>query len=93
MQVRPFHPDDAPALAELYGRSVRELGDRDYSPEQVAASAGLAPAPQQLIDLMDGGRARWVAADAEDRPLAFADPEADGRIRLSRLRRSQQAVM
>ena len=39
MLVRPFSPDDAPALAELYRDSARGLGPQAYSPAQIAVWA------------------------------------------------------
>jgi putative acetyltransferase len=71
---------DARPLADLYMRSVVELGARHYSPEQIAAWASLAPAADRLDSIMGDGRTRLVAVDAEDRPLAFADLETDGHI-------------
>lgn len=78
--VRPYRPDDAPALSDLYRRSVLELGPRGYAPEQVAAWAKLAPSPERLQALMADGRLRLVWADDDDPPLAFADLEGDGHI-------------
>jgi len=80
MQVRPFHPDDAPSLADLYVRSVRGIGLRHYLPEQVAAWAGLGPSAERLCALMEDGRMRWLAVGEGGGPLAFADLEPDGHI-------------
>lgn len=68
------------ALAEVYVRSVREIGRRYYSPEQIAAWNSLAPTPDRLGVLAADGRTRLIAADAMDRPVAFADLEPDGHI-------------
>ncbi len=77
---RPYRPEDAPVLADVYVRSVRGIGARDYTPEQVEAWAGLGPSPRRLDALMRDGRTRLVAADGDDRPVAFADLEPDGHI-------------
>ncbi len=78
--VRDYRPIDAEALAALYVASVLELGARRYAPDQVRAWAGLAPSAERLEALMSDGRARLVATDDSDTPLAFADLEPDGHI-------------
>ncbi|MBA5776633.1 GNAT family N-acetyltransferase [Stappia sp. F7233] len=78
--IRPYRPDDAPALNDLYRRSVLELGPRGYAPDQVEEWANLAPSPEHFRALMVDGRYRLVAADDDDLPLAFADLETDGHI-------------
>lgn len=80
MRIRPFHPDDADALARLYVRSVEEIGRRDYSDRQVEAWASLAPSPERLRELACDGRTTLVAVDASDLPVAFGDLEEDGHI-------------
>ena len=80
MNIRPYGPADAPLLSELYRRSVRELGPRHYTPEQVEAWASLTPSTERLEALVADGRTRLLAADLADRPVAFADLEPDGHI-------------
>ncbi len=79
--IRPYRPADAAALADLYARSVRELGAGFYSPEQVEAWARTADA-DRLHERLSDGRTALVAADGGDCPLAFGDLEADGHIDL-----------
>lgn len=43
--VRDYRPDDLEAVVALFGRSVRGVAARDYSPEQIAA---WAPEPPDL---------------------------------------------
>lgn len=76
----PFHPDHAPALAEVYRAAVLGIGPRDYTPEQVAAWASIAPSAEQLAGLYGDGRFTAVAVDDTCRVLGFTDMEADGHI-------------
>lgn len=80
MKVRPYDQRDAAPLADLYVRSVEALGPQEYSERQVDAWAALAPSAAHLDALMADGRARFVAVDCADRPIAFADLEPDGHI-------------
>ncbi|WP_037448338.1 GNAT family N-acetyltransferase [Skermanella stibiiresistens] len=80
MRIRDYAAADAPALAELYHRSVRGIGPRDYSARQVEAWASLAPTPEEIHRRYTDGRTALVAVDGGDHPLAFGDIEADGHI-------------
>lgn len=80
MRIRDYEGKDAPALAELYVRSVRQIGPRDYSAKQVEAWAALCPSPKRLHDASLDGRLRFVAVDNSDQPIAFADLAMDGHI-------------
>lgn len=80
MKVRPYQPEDAAALADLFVRSVQQLGCRDYSPAQVEAWAARGPSPERVQALSEDGRTTLVAVDDDDRPLAYGDLEADGHI-------------
>ncbi|UEM05487.1 GNAT family N-acetyltransferase [Skermanella rosea] len=80
MLIRDYDVADAPALVELYGRSVRGIGPRDYSARQVEAWASLAPTPGQLHRRVADGRRVLVAADDRGQPLGFGDIAADGHI-------------
>lgn len=82
VSIRPSRRGDGPALSMLYRRSVRDLGPRRYTPEQVDAWADLAPSPQRFDATLDDGRLRLVAVNAADGPVAFADLEPDGHIDL-----------
>ncbi|AYV48380.1 GNAT family N-acetyltransferase [Caulobacter flavus] len=78
--IRPYRTDDAPHMAQLYYDAVHGLGRREYSAAQTAA---WAPAPLQPIDVLTraaDGRTTFVAADAEDRAVAYVDLEADGHV-------------
>lgn len=82
MQVRSYQPKDAPALADLFVRSVDQIGRRDYSPLQVEAWIAHAPSAKRLQTLSEDGRTRLVAVDDTDQPLAFVDLERNGHIDL-----------
>jgi putative acetyltransferase len=82
MHLRRYQDRDAVALAEIFRRAVVELGPRHYSAEQVAAWAADAPDEGGMRRRGNDGRSVLVAADASDRPVAFADLEADGHIDL-----------
>ncbi|WP_419825672.1 hypothetical protein [Sphingomonas sp.] len=49
MLIRPFEAFDADALADLFHASVRQVGIRHYSPEQVAAWSPSRPEPARYI--------------------------------------------
>lgn len=80
VHIRPFQPQDAQALAELFFASVRELGPRHYSPEQIIAWAPAIPDPALYLWRASDGRIFLVAANSQNRPVAYADLELDGHI-------------
>ena len=82
LAVRPWQPSDAGVLSALYEASVRSLGARDYSPEQVEAWASLAPSAAGLADRMRDGRIRLVAVAGGGLVAGFLDVEPDGHIDL-----------
>lgn len=79
MRIRDFRPDDATTLAALFHASVREVGIRGYSAEQVAAWSPAPPDPAGYLR-RDDGRAFLVAVDDEDVPLGYGDLEPDGHL-------------
>ena len=80
VSIRRYEARDAGALADLYRRSVEQIGPRDYGEEQVRAWAALAPSRVQIEARAADGRTTLVAIDDEDQPLAFGDLEHDGHI-------------
>ena len=80
MRVRAYAPGDAAAMADLYQRSVRELGPADYLPEQVEAWAEAGPTAERLEELMVDGRRGLIVVSDDDRMIGFTDVEADGHI-------------
>lgn len=76
--LRPFRPDDAPALLALFRDTVRRVNSRDYSPAQIAAWASDDIDPTLWVDRFAG---RFVTvAEEGDRPVGFAELEPDGHI-------------
>ncbi|CBS88658.1 GNAT family N-acetyltransferase [Azospirillum lipoferum] len=80
MRIRDYRPSDAPVLAQIYARSVRGIGPRFYTPEQVEAWAALAPTVERVREAYGDGRVALVAVDDDDRPVGFSDVEPDGHI-------------
>ncbi|PWC85191.1 acetyltransferase [Azospirillum sp. TSH100] len=80
MRIRDYRPSDAPLLAALYARSVRGIGPRFYTPEQVEVWAAQAPTVERVRQAYGDGRVALVAVDEDDRPVAFSDVESDGHI-------------
>ena len=79
MRIRDYAREDAAALADLFGRSVRHFGPRAYDPAQVEAWAAGVSAQGTAARCGDG-RTVLVAVDEEDRPLGYGDLEADGHL-------------
>jgi putative acetyltransferase len=76
--LRPYRPDDAPALLALFRDTIRRINSRDYSPAQIAAWAS---------DDIDTGSwfgrftGRFVpVAEEGGRPVGFAELEPNGHI-------------
>jgi len=78
--VRPFRPDDAPVLAQLFFDAVHGVAARHYSPAQIAAWAPAVPDPARFLARGADGRALLVAQDSDGAILAYGDVEADGHI-------------
>ena len=79
MRIRDYAREDAAALADLFGRSVRHFGPRAYDPAQVEAWAAGASA-ERTAERCGDGRTVLVAVDEEDRPLGYGELEADGHL-------------
>lgn len=77
--LRPYSPDDAAALTELYVRSVRHYGPHAYTGEQVTAWAATAEAGRTAMRCGDG-RHVLVAHDDGGQVLGFGDLEPDGHL-------------
>ena len=80
MRVRRFSSEDAPAISELYVRSVRTIGVRHYSAAQAEAWAARAPSAARFCHLAADGRTTLVAVNEADAPMGFIDLEPDGHI-------------
>lgn len=80
MKTRKYKPSDAAQIAELFQRSVLELGPRFYSDAQVAAWAARGPSPDRVRARNADGLITFVKVDDNDRVMAYAELETDGHI-------------
>ena len=80
MEVRPFRPEDAPALAAIFHSAVHQIASLHYTQAQVNAWSPEVPDPARFEARAADGRLMLVAVDAGDAPLAYGDLEADGHI-------------
>jgi putative acetyltransferase len=80
MRIRAFRNEDADALAALFHASVREVGIRDYTLEQVQAWSPAPPDPARYVQRGLEDRTFLVAVDDHDEPIAYGDLKADGHI-------------
>lgn len=76
--LRPYQPDDAPALLALFRDTIRRVNSRDYSVTQVAAWASNDIDTDRWFGRFSG---RFVlVAEEAGRPVGFAELEPDGHI-------------
>ncbi len=78
IDIRPYAPEDCPAVVALFSRAVHQLGRRDYSEAQVRAWAPGTPDLGRWATLL-GERETWTAWIGQ-RLAGFADLEADGHL-------------
>ena len=78
--IRPYRDADAEALVEVNAAAIAEIGPRAYSTEQVAAWSARHPGAERFRERVAAGDAIFVAADPDDRPVAYALVEADGHL-------------
>jgi putative acetyltransferase len=76
--LRPYRPDDAPALLALFRDTIRRVNSRDDSPAQIAAWASDDIDTVRWFERFAG---RFVpVAEEAGRPVGFAELESDGHI-------------
>lgn len=76
--LRPYRPDDAPALLALFRDTIRRINSRDYSPAQVAAWASDDIDTSRWFGRFTG---RYVlVAEQPGRVVGFAELEPNGHI-------------
>lgn len=80
MKIRPYRQNDAPLMAVIFQRAVREIGIRDYTPEQVEAWAGPRVTTGRLDAMYSDGRDTFIMEDESGQAVAFSDLEADGHV-------------
>lgn len=78
IELRPYQPADALALLDLFRDTIRRVNRRDYDDAQVMAWSSDEIDPGQWAARFEG---RWVfVATERERPVGFAELEADGHI-------------
>jgi putative acetyltransferase len=80
ISIREYHDGDALSMAQLFYDSVRNLGPRRYTVEQVAAWAPKAPDPAVVHARAMDGRTTLVAVNESGEIMAYGDLEGDGHI-------------
>ena len=80
MHIRPFRPEDAPFLAQIFHAAVHRIARLHYTAQQVEAWAPAMPQAERYVESARDGRLLLVAVDVADEPLAYGDLEADGHI-------------
>ena len=69
MKIRPYTPDDLPALADLYRDAVEGLGTTEYRPEQIVVWAAFADEHAAFRERLSEGFA--LVAEVDGVPAAF----------------------
>ena len=88
--IRVYDPRDAAALADVFFRSVRQVALSDYTAAQVRAWAPEPRTSEWAHAEASDGRLVLVAANEDDRPVAYIDLEPNGHI--NRLFRAPEAA-
>jgi putative acetyltransferase len=78
--LRVYDPRDAADLADVFFRSVRQVALSDYTADQVWAWATEPRTAEWAHAEASDGRLVLVAADEDDRPVAYIDLEPNGHI-------------
>lgn len=78
--IRDYRDGDAPALADLTLAAIRSIGSHGYSEKQVEAWAARHPGAQRFRARVEEGHRIFVAADADDCPVAYTLLEPDGHL-------------
>jgi putative acetyltransferase len=77
--IRPYKTGDHIALADVFKRSVLELGRQDYSAEQAEVWAKRGSDPDRWKRICSDGRVTYVA-ELDGVVSGFINLEADGHI-------------
>jgi putative acetyltransferase len=78
--IRAYAPRDAADLADVFFRSVRQVALSAYTAAQVKAWAPEPRTAEWVHGEASDGRLVLVAANADDRPVAYIDLEPNGHI-------------
>ena len=80
IHVRDGRVEDAEELSALFHASVRQIGAKYYSDEQVRAWSPAEPDPARFVMRITDGRTFLVATRPDEDILAYGDLEATGHI-------------
>lgn len=78
--IRAYDPRHAAALADVFFRSVRQVALAHYTPAQVRAWVPEPRTAEWAHEEASDGRLVLVAANKNDRPVAYIDLEPNGHI-------------
>ena len=78
--IRPYRKGDASALAEITSSAIQAIGPQAYSHEQVRAWSARHPDAERFVSRVADGARIFLAADPDDRPVAYALLEPDGHL-------------
>ncbi len=78
--IRAYEQRDAADVADVFFRSVRQVATSYYTPAQVRAWAPELRTAEQAHRWAGDGRLLLLAANENDRAVAFIDLEADGHV-------------
>lgn len=78
MNIRHYHPSDAPRLLALFRDSVRRVASRDYDAEQIAAWASEEIDPTAWAARFEGRYA--IVAEVDGQLAGFTELEPDGHV-------------
>jgi putative acetyltransferase len=80
--IRPFRPEDAPALSELTVAAIATLGLRAYSAKQVMAWAAGHLGPPLFLERAEPDDVILVALSSEGAPAAYTMLRAGGLVHM-----------
>ncbi len=78
--IRPYADGDAEALSLVTLAAIATIGPKGYSQEQVAAWAARHIQPERIAGRVAAGDMVFVAADSDDKPVAYVLLESDGHV-------------
>ena len=79
-RIRPYRPEDAAMLGPIFFEAVRRGAANDYNVEQRKAWAPSVRDEGWYEARAQDGRFILVAADVQEKPIAYGELEADGHL-------------
>ncbi len=80
MRIRSYKPEDSALLAKVIHEAVHAVGKKDYNLAQIDAWSPEPVPSDKFHARVSDGRSVFVAADRDDKPIAFIELELDGHI-------------